>query len=150
MQEKTTIPHPVTYQSPKTQEPTSTSLHYLHLPTRQQFQQKGWVHKSKIIYICNESSTWIKNTSTNISISIHIWHHHSSTILLHLNNYSNNFVATSHQQQLLPTRLCDDFNYASTSTTKCNMHVVPFYERWMTSIPGHEPSTIGWLKHPRA
>ena len=47
-------------------------------------------------------------------------------------------------------RLCNNINYATTSTTNAICMWYHFYARWMTSIPGHEPSTVGWLKHPRA
>ena len=99
MQERQRFPIPLRIRALRHKSQHLTRLHYLHLPTRRQFQQKGWVHKSKIIYIY-KSSNWIE---TSTSINIH-QQQHQQYHLVHLwFTTTTTLVVTSHQQQLSPT-----------------------------------------------
>ena len=146
MQERQWFPIPLRIRDLRHKSQHLTRLHYLHLPTRRQFQQKGWVHKSKVIYISHQIELKHQQVLTSISNNINnniSFHHFISS--LNYNNYCGDISPTTTPTPTMQRhQLCNDINY------KCNMHVVPFYARWMTSIPGHEPSTVGWLKHPRA
>ena len=124
-----------------------TSLYYLQVTLTKGniFKQKGWVSQSKIIYI-NNSSTRIKNNNQ----------YHQVHTYMTSTSINNNYIiciwiiittpmATTHQQQPRHQWLHDDNSHRQQQcndiNNKCNMHVVPFYARWMTSIPGHECNT---------